>query len=146
MVRGIVVGVCLCACGCVESQLEANMNASFGGMGNGMGTCNANRESDALPTIQTHAALVPPVDTFWAQEVADRATQPPIEHARSISLGYVGDTPLTGGVMRDTPMEAPQYGGYPASNYMQYAPSYPTANSYAMMGGGGRGARRGHGR
>jgi hypothetical protein len=119
------------------------MDASF----NGTGTCSANRELDALPTIQTHAALVPPVDTFWVQQTVEEATRPPVEHARSISLGYVGDTPLSGGVMRDTPMETPQYGGYPASNYMQYAPSYPSGYSgYAMMGGGGRGARRGRAR
>ena len=95
----MVLGMCVCACGCVESQLEAQTMGS--------------PVSDALPAIQSRAELLPPVDTFWAQEAADIATRPDPPRARSISLGYVGDAPLTGGVMRDTPM-APMNPYFPA--------------------------------
>lgn len=59
---------------------------------------------EELPPVQQSADLLPPVDAFWLRQAVDEATKPPLEHPRSISLGYVGDTPLTGGVMRDTPM------------------------------------------
>jgi hypothetical protein len=106
VLRGIAIGVCVCACGCAESQLEARMF------------------DDPLPQIQTHAVLVPPVDTFWFQEAQDEATRPAPARARSISLGYVGNTPLTGGVMRDTPMPI-----YPTDSYVDYAPNQPCACS-----------------
>ena len=51
------------------------------------------------------------VDGFWLHEAVDEATRPIPERPRSISLGYVGNTPLTGGVMRDTPM--PIFVAYP---------------------------------
>ena len=48
------------------------------------------------------------VDSFWLTQAMVEANQPPPPpHARSISLGYVGDTPLSGGMMRDTPLPQP---------------------------------------
>src|SRR5258706_15676973 len=41
-------------------------------------------------------------ETFPEAFAASEATRPRPERPRSISLGYVGDAPLTGGVMRDT--------------------------------------------
>ncbi len=87
--RAILLGLCVCACGCVESQLEPAHSVAF----------------------------TPPGDTFWLQEAREMATRPPPQRAQSISLGYIGDAPLAGGVMRDTPM--PQ--AYDPS-YMQNAP------------------------
>jgi hypothetical protein len=66
--------------GCVESQL------------------------DELPPIQQNATFSPPIDDFWLHQEIEERTRPPLVRAQSISLGYVGDTPLSGGVMRDTPM------------------------------------------
>lgn len=81
--------LCACLCGCAETELEARH------------------------------MVVAPADTFWLQESRDEVTRPPLEHARSISLGYIGDGPLSGGVMRDTPMQIP------APNYVQSAPTQP---------------------
>ena len=39
-------------------------------------------------------------DDFWQIERHEEATRPRLRHARSISLGFVGDAPLAGGVMR----------------------------------------------
>ena len=52
-----------------------------------------------------------PVDTFWLQQAVEESTRPPPRPVRSISLGYIGDAPLTGGVMRDTPVDYQQRGG-----------------------------------
>ena len=62
-----------------------------------------------IPRMQSQNDMFPPVDTFWLQqEIARRQEQIEAEQSRpvrrSISLGYVGDTPLTGGVMN-----VPQY-------------------------------------
>jgi hypothetical protein len=62
-------------------------------------------ESESIAPVR--AIDLPRVnDTFWLEQaVAQRqAEQDPPARARSISLGYIGDDPLAGGVMRDTPM------------------------------------------
>ena len=64
---------------------------------------------DGVPIAeQAQQDPAPPVDTFWLQQAIAESRKPPPRPVRSVSLGYVGDTPLTGGVMRDTPMGPPQ--------------------------------------
>ena len=69
---------------------------------------------DGVPVAaQQEQDPVPPVDTFWLQQAVAESTRPPPRPVRSISLGYIGDAPLTGGVMRDTPMmQNPNYVEY----------------------------------
>ena len=43
-------------------------------------------------------------ETFPEAFAASESVRPRPERPASISLGYVGDTPLTGGVVRDTPL------------------------------------------
>jgi hypothetical protein len=58
--------------------------------------------------VESHlVAMQPPIDTFWLQQEIAAMHEPKPTPVRSISLGYIGDAPLTGGVMRDTPMPAP---------------------------------------
>ncbi len=79
-----VVVLAVSACGCVESQLD--------------------ERSYAWPPVQGHVGFTPPVDDFWLHQAIEERTRPPLVQAQSVSLGYIGDTPLSGGVMRDTPM------------------------------------------
>jgi hypothetical protein len=46
-----------------------------------------------------------PIESFWLAQAMGEAQRPPPPRygLQSISLGYVGDSPLTGGVMLDTP-------------------------------------------
>jgi hypothetical protein len=62
---------------------------------------------DVLPPVQSQNAMFPPVDTFWLQQEVAALHQPKPLPVRSISLGYIGDTPLGGGVMHDTQMYGP---------------------------------------
>lgn len=80
----------LSASGCVESQLESQLESQF----------------NELPPMQQNATFAPPIDDFWLHQAIEERTRPPLVRPQSISLGYVGDTPLSGGVMRDTPMPA----------------------------------------
>lgn len=67
---------------------------------------------DGVPIAeQQREDPAPPVDTFWLQQAVEESTRPPPRPVRSISLGYIGDAPLTGGVMRDTPVDYQQRGG-----------------------------------
>jgi hypothetical protein len=57
-----------------------------------------------IPRVQSQNQMFPPVDTFWLQqEIAHRREQAEADQERpvrhSISLGYAGDTPLSGGMM-----------------------------------------------
>ena len=59
-----------------------------------------------IPQMQSQNDMFPPVDTFWLQqEVARRQAEQLAEESRpvrhTVSLGYIGDAPLTGGVMND---------------------------------------------
>jgi hypothetical protein len=54
---------------------------------------------EVLPPVQAQNAMFPPVDTFWLQQSVAQMREPKPLPVRSISLGYIGDTPLTGGVM-----------------------------------------------
>ncbi len=94
IVEGVRIGVLLitavCSVGCVESRF------------------------DELPPVQQNVAMQPPIDTFWLQQEIAAMHEPKPLPGRSISLGYIGDAPLTGGVMRDTPMP-------PRPTYVQYA-------------------------
>ncbi len=84
-VRAVLLIAAVCSVGCVESRF------------------------DELPPVQQNVAMQPPIDTFWLQQEIAAMREPKPLPVRSISLGYVGDTPLTGGVMRDTPMPRPTY-------------------------------------
>jgi hypothetical protein len=57
-------------------------------------------------------------DGFWIHEGVERATRPRLERPQSISLGYIGDEPLSGGVTRDTPYSPPR-GRYTWHEYMR---------------------------
>jgi hypothetical protein len=83
-VRAVLFIVAVCSVGCVESRF------------------------DELPPVQQNFAMQPPIDTFWLQQSIAAMREPPRLPVRSISLGYIGDAPLSGGVMRDTPMPQPQ--------------------------------------
>ncbi len=82
-VRAVLFIVAVCSVGCVETY-------------------------DQLPPVQQSVSMQPPLDTFWLQQSIAAMREPPRLPVRSISLGYIGDAPLSGGVMRDTPMPQPQ--------------------------------------
>lgn len=94
--RVAVVAVCALACGCVESRFMVDPTSL-----------------DGIPQEQQRAEEPePPVDSFWLEEAIDEQTRPRPHRPRSISLGYIGDAPLSGGVMRDTPAPSPTYVDY----------------------------------
>jgi len=80
----------------------------------------AQQEQDPVPPVSWSGAHAPMVDTFWLQQAVAESTRPPPRPVHSISLGYIGDGPLTGGVMRDTPM-GPQQN----PNYVEYTNNAP---------------------
>jgi len=98
-------------CGCVETPLE-------------IAAIEPLREE--APPVQQNAELAPPGDSFWLAQAITEMNKPPPQRARSISLGYVGDAPLGGGVMRDTPLPADPNGAAPPS---------PSGCSCAAAGG-----------
>lgn len=63
----------------------------------------------APPCVAPLPESIPPApavaDSFSIHQAEEEATRPAPRPARSISLGYAGDEPLAGGVMRDTPMD-----------------------------------------
>jgi hypothetical protein len=65
--------------------------------------------------LQPHVPQQPPVpvvaDAYPIHQAREIQTRPPLERPRSISLGEVGNEPLPGGVMRDTPMMPPEQMG-----------------------------------
>jgi hypothetical protein len=70
-----------------------------------------------IPQVQSKNDMFPPVDTFWLQqEVARRNAQLEAEQARpvrrTVSLGYIGDNPLTGGVMNGPQEYGPNRAAY----------------------------------
>ena len=62
---------------------------------------------------ELHCAELPhttPDDSFWLAQAIAEANRPPATPFRStVSLGYVGDEPLSNGVMHDTPLPARAY-------------------------------------
>lgn len=84
---------------------------------------------DGVPVAaQQEQDPVPPVDTFWLQQAVAESTRPPPRPVRSISLGYIGDGPLTGGVMRDTPLVTWSGAGAPMGpnpSYVEYTNNAP---------------------
>ena len=81
-------------CGCAETPLEVMVVEPI---------------REEAPPVQQDAELAPPGDSFWLAQAITEMHKPPPLRPRSISLGYVGDAPLSGSVMRDTPMPAPDY-------------------------------------
>ena len=61
--------------------------------------CAETTSLSVLPPMQSQNAMFPPVDTFWLQQEVAQMREPKPLPVRSISLGYIGDAPLTGGVM-----------------------------------------------
>lgn len=101
-VRAVVLIVAMCSVGCVESRYD-------------LAICAVPRVSvEDLPPAQQSLAMQPPLDSFWMQQEIAAMHEPKPLPVRSISLGYIGDTPLTGGVMRNTPMP-------PRPAYVEYA-------------------------
>ncbi len=106
---GRVIFGLVCLCGCVQSPLEGAVLSPAPIV-------------DESPPVQQSSELAPPADSFWLAEAVSEMRKPPPVRARSISLGYVGDAPLVGGVMHDTPAPAgPADSMYPT----QYAPPPP---------------------
>jgi len=70
--------------------------------------CAETLPPEVLPPMQAENGMFPPVDTFWLQQEVAQMREPKPLPVRSISLGYIGDTPLAGGVMRDPPIEQQQ--------------------------------------
>jgi hypothetical protein len=74
---------------------------------------DAELEVHAPVRHELHCAELPhatPDDSFWlAQAIAEANRPPPTPIRQTVSLGYIGDEPLSSGVMRDTPMPARQY-------------------------------------
>jgi hypothetical protein len=99
-------------CGCVETPAATDARA----------------EAHALDQ-PTRVA----VDDFWLDQQIAAFEEKPAQRPRSISLGYAGDTPLSGGVMRDTPMNyyPTDYSqnGYPPSSC---PPNIPNAPIYGV--------------
>jgi hypothetical protein len=103
---GSLIVVTLFACGCVETPAATDARA----------------EAHALDQ-PTRVA----VDDFWLDQQIAAFEDHPAVRPKSISLGYAGDTPLSGGVMRDTPIYYDQQGAYPPASC---PPRYPDATGY----------------
>jgi hypothetical protein len=88
------------------------------------------QQQTPVPLVQQNPPAPAVADSFWAYEAWSDRNRPRPWKRRSISLGYIGDQPLSGGVMRDTPMpSAAVYGN--GLSWQQYAqqrswPSNPT--------------------
>jgi hypothetical protein len=89
-----LVAVTFLVCGCVETPAATDARA----------------EAHAIDE-PTRVAT----DDFWLDQQIAAFQEKPAERPRSISLGYAGDTPLSGGVMRDTPITYSPEGVYPPS-------------------------------
>jgi len=76
--------------------------------------CAESTSLEALPPMQAQNAMFPPVDTFWLQQEVAQMRAPKPLPVRSISLGYIGDAPLTNGVMN-----GPQSWGPTQAVYME---------------------------
>jgi hypothetical protein len=87
--RRVVIAMFLFVCGCAEQT-----------------------SLDALPPMQAQNAMFPPVDTFWLQQEVAHMREPRPLPVRSISLGYIGDTPLTGGMMNGPEQFGPNRATY----------------------------------
>jgi len=74
--------------------------------------CAETTSLEALPPVQAQNNMFPPVDTFWLQQEVAQMREPKPAPVRSISLGYIGDTPLTGGVMNGPQQWGPTHAVY----------------------------------
>jgi hypothetical protein len=76
-------------------------------------------------------------DAFWLAQSTSEAVRPPLERPKSRSLGYIGDEPLAGGVMRDTPMPPRGHrgGGYRRWEGYINAPNWRTPTGYQKWEG-----------
>lgn len=82
------------ACGCAETTESADVEAPSSA------DARALAHDHALPSRVVH-------DDFWIDQQIAAMNEPPPVRPKSISLGYAGDTPLSGGIMRDSPMPEP---------------------------------------
>jgi hypothetical protein len=76
-------------------------------------------------------------DGFWLAQATSESSRPPLQRPKSISLGYIGDEPLAGGVMRDTPMARGGHGGGGYRRWQGYinAPNWRTPTGYQKWEG-----------
>ena len=111
----LLVGSTLVGCAPAEEELAVASPAS----------ARAN-EVCVTPLPDTVPPAPAVADSFWTRAQEEEAARPPPRLARSISLGYAGDEPLAGGVMRDTRMETPAATG-PGMTWQQWMrqPSWP---------------------
>ncbi|MGH7281200.1 MAG: hypothetical protein ACRELY_06740 [Polyangiaceae bacterium] len=82
------------ACGCAETSDSAEAEAPSSV------DARATAHDRALPSRVV-------VDDFWLDQQIAAMSEPEPVRPKSISLGYAGDSPLSGGVMRDSPMPDP---------------------------------------
>jgi len=94
----------------------------------------------ALPaegrTVQVQAPGPTTEDDFWLAQRASEYARPPPERPRSISLGYISDDILAGGVTRYGPLPARRgrSGGGTWQSYM-HAPSWPGGATWQEYNG-----------
>lgn len=115
MSRGICAGLTLLLVGC--AAVDAESPAEFP---------SAQTRLEPLADTQPPAPAIE--DSYWIHQSVEEATRPPPHHRQSISLGFVGDEPLSGGVMRDTPMSGPDVDPNQGMTWQQYirTPSWPS--------------------
>ena len=116
-VRRVVILLLLC--GCAESRFMVDETAL-----DGVPVAEP-QQQDPTPPVSWSGAYAPMVDTFWLQQAVAESTRPPPRPVHSISLGYIGDGPLTGGVMRGTPI--PWGGPMQNPGYVEYTNNAPCA-------------------
>ena len=114
--RGAVLVVSIFACACVETPAATDARA------------------------EAHARAEPSrvaVDNFWLDQQIASFEDYPAPRPKSISLGYAGDTPLSGGITRDTPVMPYGYeNGYADG----YDTGYGDANANGNRGRGSCGS------
>lgn len=90
-----LVFAAIMACGCTETTEQAEVDAPPSSA-----DARAAAHDHALPSRVV-------VDDFWLDQQIAAMSEPPPVRPKSISLGYAGDAPLSGGVMRDSPIATP---------------------------------------
>lgn len=97
-----------------------------------LGCAEEVQEVARYPVRDTHPPAPAVADSYDVYERQDEATRPPPRPRQTISLGFVGNEPLSNSVMRDTPMDYAQQQGPgqgQGQTWQQYIrdPSWPPA-------------------
>ena len=93
-----LVFAAMMTCGCAETMESVDAEAPSSA------EARAVAHDHALPSRVV-------VDDFWLDQQIAAMSEPPPVRPKSISLGYAGDAPLSGGVMRNSPMPEPAAAG-----------------------------------